>query len=91
MNTQHWLASVSYDRYENAEEIKLIDGPHSDVVSVTEAKEIIQRIGLDKNLNRNYKLVTISDVPDLTVNLNEEAITRCKHMTDELHRGNLKE
>lgn len=83
MKKQSWLADgKKVDKYGTVWEVKLLDGPHDDPIGVKEAEQIITRIGLDKGLNRNYVMVTVEDVPDVKVTLNEEAISLNKKAVD---------
>jgi hypothetical protein len=76
---QFWLADYkNMNQYGWSMEIKLLDGPHTDSKGVREAQHIISGIGLDKGKDRNYVMVVIEDIPDGTIDVNEEAIDTCK-------------
>jgi hypothetical protein len=83
MKTQYWLADgKEVDSYGTVWNVHLLDGPHEGPEGVATSKKIIQGIGLDRGLNRNYVMAVISDVPDLEVKVNEDAIATCKQAVD---------
>lgn len=68
-------------------DVELLDGPHSEPKGVREAKYIIQGIGLDKGKERNYVMVTIEDISQGQIDVNEEAIEQNRQVVERYSNG----
>lgn len=83
MEKQYWLADAkNVNNHGWTMDVELIDGPHDEPKGVKEAEQIITRIGLNTGLGRNYVMVTIESIPEIEVQLNDDAIDQCKKAVD---------
>jgi hypothetical protein len=83
MEKQYWLGNYkNINQYGWSMDVKLIDGPHDDPKGVREARHIISGIGLDRGENRNYVMVTIENIPEGEINVNEAAIEQNRKIVD---------
>ena len=74
MKKQYWLAELlNINKYGWTTEIKLTDGPHDNPKGVEKAKEIITGLKFLPQ-ERKFVMVTIEDVPNKGVKINESAI-----------------
>ena len=83
---QYWLAEATkVDENGTVWNVVLEDGAHDSQKGVIEAQKIISGIGLDKinGRNRRYVMVTVEELPDMEVKINDDAISCCKKMVDE--------
>ena len=88
MEKQYWLGNYkNINKYGWSIDVELLDGPHSEPKGVREAKHIIQGIGLDKGKERNYVIVTIEDIPQGQIDVNEEAIKQNRQVVERYSNG----
>lgn len=86
MEKQYWLGDYkNLNSHGWTSNVELVDGPHSDPKGVREAKYIISGIGLDKDKQRNYVMVTIGDIPQGDIDVNEEAIAINRKVVDQAY------
>lgn len=75
----YYLALQRPDGWPN----EIVDGPHSTPEGVAKAQVIYERI-MGKDEGQNYMMVSAEPLPELTVEINEEAAAECARL---LHGG----
>lgn len=82
MKAQYWLGTVERDRYGNAQNPVLHDGPHDGEEGVVTAKTLYDRIF---KVDEEWVMIVVSDLPEVDVEINEEDADLLSEMVDQ-HR-----
>lgn len=71
---QYWLGEVlDKDEYGTVWKVKLSDGSHREPEGVVQAAKIINSINFLRDPRKEYVMVTIEQVPEIKVEINQEA------------------